>query len=97
MATIMPKILLLGAGSLARDIIVIAQNTAMPIGGLPKGDPLAEDAPDYLRSAQFTMAYVDAAYRGSEPDCEGVRICTNWDEAVALSTHFVLGIDARID
>jgi len=64
------KVMMLGAGSLARDIIVRSNRHHF---------------------YRYSVAYVDAAFRTEETDCEGIPIASDWDQAVADSTYYVLG------
>ncbi len=67
----MEKILLIGAGALARDFI--------DIGSADK----------------FVAAYVDPEFAKTDT-VDGLRILTNWQEAVKLATHYALAVSSMV-
>lgn len=65
----MEKILLIGAGALARDII------------------------DLVGPDRFVAAYVDAQFATADA-VDGIRVYTDWQQAVRLASHYVLAVSS---
>jgi sugar O-acyltransferase (sialic acid O-acetyltransferase NeuD family) len=65
----MEKVLLIGAGALACDLI------------------------DLVGADKFVAAYVDPQFAQAE-SVDGVRICTDWNQAMQLASHYVLAVSS---